>query len=214
MPYPSSEQELHQLMTRKGGDGIPLLRLTEDQNTVTVRFLTEPLEWFCYRSYFDAEDKRSYLVEEGESSPNGESVRSKWLANVLNIESDRVMVVDMPQSLAEQIYTRWAKSKAGTIMDRDFELLRSGSGKNNTSYQASPEAPLKRLLDKYEIIDLEEILEFMFTPRVDDDDLDTEPAPKPTTREAVRNRAAIPKPVASNGAGKPAKKLALRKPAK
>ena len=91
-----------------------------------------------------------------------------------------VLVLEMPTTLAQEIASQYLdKGGEGTgtkyITGRNFELFRKGTGKNNTRYSFAPDAPSKLNLDKYELIDLEDILSRMGTPvERDEDDADEE----------------------------------------
>src|SRR3546814_5500627 len=65
---------------------------------------------------------------------------------------------------------------------RDFNISRKGEGKKGTRYYATPRAPSHRNLSKYELHDLEEIIEAMgATPGAED-----ESAAKPAKKGLVK----------------------------
>lgn len=190
-----TKESLKQRMESKGGgDGLPIVRIKKDQ-PLLVRFLTEPTEWSVYDEYFDPEAKKSYVVHPGQFAPAEVRVTSRYLANVLLVEDDKVMALMMPQTLAQRIYSRWSVSKKNTITDRDFELFRMGEGLK-TTYMESPEAPHERHLDKYDLLDLEDIIARMeaapgspktaSTAAQDNDDIYDDEAPARNRRPAAR----------------------------
>jgi hypothetical protein len=192
-----THESLKQRMESKGGgDSLPIVRVKKDEPLV-VRFLTEPTEWSVYDEYYDSDARKSYVVHAGQFAPAEVRVTTRYLANVLVVDSDKVLALMMPTTLAQRLYNRWSVSKKNTIMDRDFELARMGEGLK-TTYMEAPEAPHSRPLDKYELLDLEDVIARMDAvpgaPRtastgpaieVDDEGVyDDEPAPAPRTRNA------------------------------
>lgn len=154
-----TQDALRARMEHTGGDGLPIVRIKKDK-TLSVRFLTEPAEWSYYDEYYDAEDRKSYVIHPGQMAPANMRVTTRYLANVLVVDDDKVMALTLPSSLAQRIYNRWSKSKSETICDRDYELLRMGEGLN-TTYMESPEAPSQRPVGKYELLDLEDVISRM-----------------------------------------------------
>ncbi|CAB5220319.1 hypothetical protein UFOVP238_24 [uncultured Caudovirales phage] len=196
-----NSESLKQRMERKGGgDGLPIVRVKKD-GPITVRFLSEPTEWSVYDEYYDPEARKSYVVHPGQFAPAQVKVTSRYLANVLLVDDDKVLALMMPTTLAQRIYNRWSVSKNNTIMDRDFELARMGEGLN-TTYMESPEAPHRRALEKYELLDLEDIIARMDSvpngpkpattaaPAADDSDI-YDDDDEPVTITKTRNRVAV-----------------------
>ena len=153
-----NQDSLKQRMESKGGggDSLPIVRIKKDQ-PLLVRFLTEPTEWSTYDEYYDPEERKSYVVHPGQSAPAEVRLASRYLANVLLVDDDKVLALMMPQTLAQRIYARWTLSKKDTICDRDFELARMGEGLK-TTYMEAPEAPHERPLTKYTLLDLEDVI--------------------------------------------------------
>lgn len=210
MPLIEDEEQLDEAM--KGGSGGPILRLTEDHNTVTVRFLQEPITWAYTDSYFNKKENRSIQLEEGQRAPRGRKVRRHFYANALDIDHDTVVVVVMAKTLADRLYQRYLKRE--TLLDRDYELARVGSGLQ-TKYQESPESPMKRNLKKYagDMHDLLDVIDDIFGDKDDDDDEDYEEDEYDDEEEEEKPRRRTVKKPGAKAAKRPAKKTTKR-PAK
>lgn len=138
----------------------------ESDGTITGRFITEPDEWVSFKEVFDEVRRKSYPVpEEGMPGYPGpeDRVSNRYLANfVITARSDgkapddKVVPLQLGKDIANQLVIMYEKN--GTMMDRDFELGRSGSGLDTTYYMI-PEGPTPRKLDKYTLLDLEQVLE-------------------------------------------------------
>ena len=197
-----NQDSLKQRMESKGGggDSLPIVRIKKDQ-PLLVRFLTEPTEWSTYDEYYDPEERKSYVVHPGQHAPAEVRLASRYLANVLLVDDDKVLALMMPQTLAQRVYARWTMSKKDTICDRDFELARMGEGLK-TVYMEAPEAPHERPIAKYTLLDLEDVIARMNQapgqPQVarhtsaeveadtesiyDNDEADEAPAPRASSR--------------------------------
>lgn len=140
---------------------------------VTVRFLEEIDQWYGYREHYDVGLRRYYpCVDEstcaGCLDPSvNRSMR--YLTNALNVNTDSVLALKIPVSLMNRLVTRY--EKYGTIIDRDYDLMRSGTGLK-TEYDLSAEAPSAMKLDKYELHDLEGLLEDSWNEVFGDDSED------------------------------------------
>lgn len=187
MPFGSKPKNLKQLKAdlKKGSGGF--IGFIPKEGSLTIRFLTEPEEWVSFTEVFDPVLQKGYpLPEEGQPGYDEELRQSKrYLANVLDVENDKVIALQMPKTLANQIVIRY--EKYDTIMDRDYELMRDGAGKD-TTYMATPEAPTTRKLAKYENshLDLEEVLEKAYNAVWDADaDEDDDDPPKKKNKRVV-----------------------------
>lgn len=128
-----------------------------------VRFLTEPDGWWqAFLHYY--QDQKKYIwctKDDGDCQGCADNVRPKevWLANVLNRkDGNKVQIIQMPYSLASQLFERYKRRK--TITDRDMTLIREGEGLN-TEYRYDPLDPSRIDLKKYrsQLFDGEEIIE-------------------------------------------------------
>ncbi len=147
-------KDLKSLKRRKRASGSFIQNVPNEADTgsIVVRFLTEPQGWVGFWEYWD-EDLNTFVpVVEGEEV---EKPSERRLAAVLDVNTDEVKLLKLPVSLVDPLVTR--AIKYGTIMDRDYELWRSGKG-FDTSYDYSPEEKIKRNLKKYKIPDLVQAL--------------------------------------------------------
>ena len=146
---------LKKSLERGSGGGNTWLRRVPKDKTLTVRFLTEPEgNWVHFRETFS--DGRSRPVADGEQLESGERASERWLANALDVDTDRVIPLVMPKTLARKLLLRY--EKYGTIMDRDYELSRMGTGLD-TEYDVEPDSKMARNLAKHELLDLLAVLE-------------------------------------------------------
>jgi hypothetical protein len=122
---------------------------------ITVRFLTEPEDWFGYMRYWSDEASSYVPMLEGEKAPDGARVQFRFVANALDVDQDRVVPLDIPKTLSTDLMVLF--DKFDSLMDRDYELLRSGEGLD-TSYTVIPDAKSSRKLSAYERIELDEFL--------------------------------------------------------
>ncbi len=164
----------------KGG-GNRIVKTIPENDSITVRFLEEPDQFYGFYEWYNAEEKTFYPVVDGEELPDGVRASFRYLANGYVVDDSAVRAVKMPKSLFEQIMARYEKH--GTILDRDYELTRSGSGLD-TTYMLTPEAPSKMNLKRFELLDLEAILAKMLED--EDDDADDEPVKKTVGKTAPR----------------------------
>ena len=122
---------------------------------LTVRFLHEPEEWFGYHEYWDQNDRKFVPMAEGEIIPDGANPSFRYLACAVNKDDDRVIPIKLPKTAVNQLILKY--DKYDTIMDRDYELEKHGE-RLDTTYDVTPTGPSKMVLDKYELIDLEQVL--------------------------------------------------------
>ena len=144
---------------------------------LTVRFLTEPEQWFGYFEYYDADAKAYIPMAEGEVLPDGARQSFRYLTNAVDIESDRVIPLKLPKTAANALIMKY--DKYGTLIDRDYELERFGEGLD-TSYDVTPTAPAPMAVDKYTALQLEEVLIAARNKALGEDDIDTKDEPFPT----------------------------------
>lgn len=160
---------------------------------ITVRFLEEPDEWFGFYEHWDETIRKSYPCIEGQCPGCATDARRsfRYVANALDVEKDKVIALLMPKDLVNRLTARYERYE--TLMDRDYELFRSGDGLD-TVYDATPEAPKKRALSKYELIDLGDALQKVWDSvwggNGDDDDDDEEETPRSRSRSRQSARSA------------------------
>lgn len=164
--------------------GNSLVRSIPTDDSITARFIEEPSEWFGFYEYWDEDEKTYRPVIDGEETPNGARISFRYLANVYIVDDSAVRALKMPKSVAEQILAY--HQKYGTILDRDYDLSRTGSGKNDTNYMVAPDAPSKMNVKRFEALDLQKILDQMAGLDEDDEDDDDERPAKRTAPKKSR----------------------------
>jgi hypothetical protein len=159
---------------------------------ITVRFLTEPDEWVGYWEWFDKEANQFVPMVKGEDLPNGTKPSHRFLANAVIVSDgprqDTVVALKLAKTLATSLGVKG--DKYGTLTDRDYELDKYGEG-FDTTYDVTPDAPSKRNLTKYELLDLEAIImeSRAAIDGTDDDDADDDEPVKPL-KGGVKGRGA------------------------
>jgi hypothetical protein len=170
---------------KKGGGSGYLSRVPAD-GTLTVRFLTEPTEWIMYYECYDAVRKFYPLTDDCVECIEGDRPSVRYLANVVDISESRVIPLVMPKSMAASILKKY--EKYATLLDRDYELSRTGTGLD-TEYDVTPEPPTKMNFDRFDLIDLMEILEGQLqmangASSDEDEDEDIKPRSRSTRKAA------------------------------
>ncbi len=141
---------------KKGGSGGSMNYIKNvPADGITVRFLTEPEEWFGYMEYWDSDAKTFVPMTEGEILPDGAKPSFRYLANAVDVETDRVIPLKLSKTAANSLILKY--DKYDTIVDRPYELQKHGEGLD-TTYDVTPDAPSKMNMAKYEPLDLELIL--------------------------------------------------------
>ena len=186
----TSINSLRSSVKKGSGGGSYLSRIPADAS-LTVRFLTEPTEWIAYFEYYDAEQKRFFPSIEGVQTQ--ERPAARYLANALDVVESRVIPLVMPKSVAASLLKKY--DKYATLLDRDYELSRSGAGLE-TEYDVTPEPPTKMNLDRYDLLDLMGLLESQLedVPVNSDDDEDEEddkPVKKSVAKAAPKAKAPV-----------------------
>ena len=90
----------------------------------------------------------------------------RFLAQVVDRESDQVIALKMPKDLANRLVVRYERYQ--TIMDRDYEIMRSGKGLD-TTYDVTPEPASEFDSSKYTKIDLLDILQTAYKSSMGND---------------------------------------------
>lgn len=117
--------------------------------TMQVRLLQEPDQWaqvFCH--YVDKKFIWCTQDETGDciGCERSEKKKELWILNVLDRKAGAVVLLQIPFSLAQQLFRRY--EKYGTVMDRDFELIREGAGLE-TEYSHDPLDKSRFNADRY-----------------------------------------------------------------
>ena len=169
--------------TKKSAGMHPKVKIIPAEGSITVRFLEEPSDWFGFYEYFD---EGYFPLLEGQTLPDGVKASFRYLANAYIVDDSKVMAVKMPKTLVELLMGYY--DKRSTILDRDYELSRTGSGALDTKYLASPDSPTKMNTARLKIIDIGSILEDMASGADDADDDEEEDVP---VRRGSKSRAQV-----------------------
>ena len=159
----------------KSGGGDFFLTVKADSE-LSVRFTTEPTEWVEFQQHFMTDhEPKAFPCNDGdcEGCDAGDKPSTKWAACVLDITADKIRVLLMSRTVIDQLLRRFDKYK--TVMDRDYEIIREGSGPQDTKYDVSSEGRSKRSLVKYRAqllgqAGIEEMIAGMLDDKPDDDD--------------------------------------------
>lgn len=177
-----------------GGSGSQWIKYVPRDGSLNVRFVEDPEEWFLYYEHYDKIAKRSFpCTTERDSCPGcvgGMDSSTRYLANALDVDENKVIPLQMPKTLVNRLIVRY--EKRGTLLDVDYELMRSGSGKD-TMYDLETGSTAKRRMDQHEPLDLIKILEESYANYIAEfGDPDESPAPRD---EAPKKRVIKPEPV-------------------
>jgi hypothetical protein len=176
----------------KGG-GQKNVKTISAEDSLTVRFLDEPEDWHGYYEHFMSNGPLPCTTDECDgcdSDDPDEKKRSfKYLANAYVVDDQKVWALKMPKSLVEILMAFHTKYK-GTLLDRDYELSRTGSGQYDTKYMAAPEDRQKMNLSRFDKkkFDLGKLLSDMVNGEDDDDDDDDD---EPVSRK--KSSKSVPK---------------------
>lgn len=146
---------LKESLKKGGGAGSVTYIKNVPAEGITVRFITEPEQWFGYYEYWDDVAKTFVPMVEGEVLPDGARASFRYLASALDVDSDRVIPLKLAKTAANSLILKY--DKYDTMMDRNYELQKHGEGLD-TTYDVTPDAPSKMNLAKYDTIELESIL--------------------------------------------------------
>jgi hypothetical protein len=176
-----SIKTLKRNIKRSSQSGDRLVRIGADES-LTGYFLTEPDEWQQYDEHYMKDHQPQWyfpcVESDCEGCDAGERSSNRHLASFLNTDENMVVPLVIPVTLAEDLVVFF--DRYGTLMDRPYELMRTGSGKNDTSYKALPEAPNPRFkLDRFTPLDLNAVLLSQLPATDDDDDDDDEDEDEP-----------------------------------
>lgn len=182
-----SMQKLRESLKKGGGGNSQYIKQVPANDIMTVRFLTEPEDWYGYYETYDTEIKRYYPLIEGVEKPEGARVSYRYLAVALDVENDQVIPLKLPKDLANRLIMRYDRYE--TLMDRDYELSRMGEGLD-TTYDVTPGDKVARHLDKYTLIDLDAVLAEAASVVTGGTTSSSEAPASPRERAAVAKKAA------------------------
>lgn len=169
-----SIKAVKQSLKSKGNANI---RNVPKEDSITVRFLENPEDFYGYYEHFVNGTYQPCVTDEcdGCTSDNPEESKKmfRYLANAYVVDDQKVRLLKLPKSLVESLVEFYTKYK--TLLDRDYELKRTGSGQNDTRYTAVPESESKMKLSRFmdQMFDHEDELSKLI------DGAEDEPEPKP-----------------------------------
>jgi hypothetical protein len=180
---------------KKATGGNVWVRYVKAGEDMTVRFLTEPGDWYAYREHYSKDVNFFPCVGEDNDCPGCESdneqVKSasrRFLANALEVETGRVIALKLPLDLANRLVARYERY-GDTIVDRDYTLHRMGTGLE-TSYDVTPETQSVMDTSRFDLVDLEKALVDQFEDAFDIGD-DEEDTPRPPTKASKRRTKVV-----------------------
>jgi hypothetical protein len=189
-----SVKRMKKEMERSTG-GQHWVRYVKAGEDMTVRFLTEPGDWYAYREHYSKDVNFFPCVGDDNDCPGCESdneqVRSgsrRFLANALEPETGRVIALKLPLDLANRLVARYERY-GDTIVDRDYTLHRMGKGLD-TTYDVTPETQSKMDVSRFDLVDLEKALVDQFEEAFDIGS-DDEEEEKPPTRSSKRRTKVV-----------------------
>lgn len=172
---------------RGGGGGADLTRHVPKEG-ITVRFLAEPDDgWVEYLEHYDEQNK-VYRACTDDCAYCADDVRrsKRYLAPVLVPEEQKIEALKLPATAVSQLLKKY--DRFGTLLDRDYEITKDGEGMS-TEYYVDNEDPRRINLSRYQIPDLEEILEKLAGAPAGDDDEDDDEEERPKRRPAKKAAA-------------------------
>lgn len=177
----------------KGNRGSGNLRRLKPDETLKVRFLQEPEDW--HKGYYHWLGQNFIWCNRLKSCLGckaGDRPKMMALANAVIISSSddkeamKVVVVQMAPTLANTLLKFFEKRQ--TLMDRDYDLTREGSGQNDTVYSADPDDPRKRKLSRFDesMHDIGELIRGELGEEDSDDEEDE--APRSTKKSVKKSK--------------------------
>lgn len=174
------------------------IKYVPKNSTMNVRFATEPEEWVSYVEHYDQILKRSYPCD-GNSGKcpgcvQGDRKTNRYLTNAIDLDNEngpKMVPLQLPKDLANRLVSKY--EKWGTLTDRDIELSRDGEGLE-TVYDYDAAAPSRMKMDKFDLFDLEEVLQNTWDDvfgSADEEEEEEAPRPRKSASSAgVRGRKA------------------------
>lgn len=141
----------------KGGGDYALKRIPSN-DSITVRFLEEPEEWYQYREYYK-KDVGFFPEFEGldpDDVADLDKPSKRYLAPAVDVADNKPIALVLPTTLVSSLLKKY--DKYSTMLDRDYELSKEGEGMQ-VRYDAIPEAPTKFNPRRIEMPDLDAALQ-------------------------------------------------------
>lgn len=190
--------------------GASLIKTVGADEPLVVRFMEEPDEWIEYEEYYSEDTEPRYFPAIEGLDPDFVSELRKpskrFLANAVDVSDNQVVALKLPAVVANSLAKK--AEKFGTIIDRDYELSREGSGLQ-TEYEVTPEPPSRMNLRRFKTLDLLDILAQQVPLELRDEDDDDDPPfepdeddDEPIRRPAKKSRTQVKKrPTGSGSSG-------------
>jgi hypothetical protein len=134
---------------KKGGDS--WVTTIRDNEIINLRFLTEPEDWIEYTEHYNDTYKYFPCSDDCPGCNDGTRGSKRYLAAAINVEEGAVVYFKLPKSVVSTLYRSY--EKYGTIQDRDYEVARTGSGKNDTEYDTLPSQPSRVKFSRFPVPD-------------------------------------------------------------
>jgi hypothetical protein len=170
MPTPTAKKvgslaALKAQLKKSSGQGGFIRYIPKSPGVLMVRFLTEPDEFYVYEECWSQAGRTSFPYVEGmQEGIDFDRKSTVYLANALDVDNDKVIPLQLKTTVLNSLVIRF--DRYGTLLDRDYEIARYGEGLD-TTYEVTPEAPQNRKLDKYTVLDLEDVINQAAEDRVD-----------------------------------------------
>lgn len=121
-------------------------------SSVKVRFLQEPTKFMEFLEHYDASAKAFVPAIDNDpldqhSDEKVRKVGKRWLANALNVEDGKIVIVKLNQDQLNRLLLR--HTKYGTLLDRNYELIRLGSGRDS-KYDVEADDPTQMDLSRFQ----------------------------------------------------------------
>ena len=151
---------------KAGTGGNTYIAYLKSGKDMKARFLTQPTEWLKYREHYSDATKFFPCTNDKNTCPGCTSDNEKmkrastrYLANVLDVETSKVIPLKLPLDLANRLITRYERNN-NDMTNRDYLLIRTGSDFNNTEYDCEQEDKSPLDVSRYanQLHDLESLL--------------------------------------------------------
>lgn len=173
------------LKKRKNRGGLTFI----GEDGLEIRFLLEPEEWTRYTEAYSPSMRKAWPVPEGdEAQVEDARTSTRYAATAIDLKTDKVIVIKLPVTLVDQLSAR--AEKRGTLTNIDIELYKSGEGLD-TVYGYDPGEKTKRSIDKYELSDVNALLEAEYNALWGGEDDEDDEDEKPTRKRASRRETSF-----------------------
>ena len=173
------------LKKRKNRGGLTFI----GEDGLEIRFLLEPEEWTRYTEAYSPSMRKAWPVPEGdEAQVEDARTSTRYAATAIDLKTDKVIVIKLPVTLVDQLSAR--AEKRGTLTNIDIELYKSGEGLD-TVYGYDPGEKTKRSIDKYELPDVNALLEAEYNALWGGDDDEDDEDEKPARKRASRRETSF-----------------------